>query len=225
MLNWLLRYQPIIRMVDDLQPKSILDVGSGWHGLSWYRAGTVVQTDLLFEGMRPAGHAGRPLFVAASAEALPFPSRSFDVVVCSDLMEHLPTHLRSACVRELTRVARNAVIIGFPAGEAAAKADRFNARFLHRNRDLPVWLREHLEQEEWPTRQTLESALPVDWAITSELQHGNVVIGQALYALEMTPKVRRLASILERWGRDHPFPTWFDSGRTCRRIFKLQPVT
>ena len=53
MLNWTLRYLPVVTLLDQCEARQVLDVGSGWHGLSRYRAGPVVQTDLQFSGHRP----------------------------------------------------------------------------------------------------------------------------------------------------------------------------
>jgi len=50
--------------------------------------------------LRPAG----PGAVAADAECLPFPDRTFDLVVSSDSLEHFPTP--DAAVREARRVLR-----------------------------------------------------------------------------------------------------------------------
>jgi SAM-dependent methyltransferase len=48
----------------------------------------------------------------ADACRLPFPDRSFDVVFCAEVLEHIP-QLEAAC-RELVRVARSSVVIGVP---------------------------------------------------------------------------------------------------------------
>jgi SAM-dependent methyltransferase len=49
--------------------------------------------------------------VCADARRLPFPDRSFDVVVCSQLLHHFGEHEARAVVAELDRVARHAVIV------------------------------------------------------------------------------------------------------------------
>lgn len=48
----------------------------------------------------------------ADACRLPFPDRSFDVVFCAEVLEHIP-QLEAAC-RELVRVARCDVVVGVP---------------------------------------------------------------------------------------------------------------
>ena len=98
MLNWILRYEPVIRLLDEMDATSVLDVGSGWSGLSWYWPHRVVQTDLNFAGSPPPprsreGEAGT---VRSTAERLPFADDAFDFAVALDMMEHLPDKHRWA---------------------------------------------------------------------------------------------------------------------------------
>jgi ubiquinone/menaquinone biosynthesis C-methylase UbiE len=51
-------------------------------------------------------------FVQGDAERLPFPDKSFDIVLSSHVLEHLPDFDRGA--RELVRVARKRVIVALP---------------------------------------------------------------------------------------------------------------
>lgn len=52
--------------------------------------------------------------VKGDATALAFDGGSFDAVICAEVLEHIPSpSLEQAC-REITRVARSAVIIGVP---------------------------------------------------------------------------------------------------------------
>jgi SAM-dependent methyltransferase len=67
----------------------------------------VVGTDISESILRTAGEAARARgveveLVRANVEALPFPSASFDVVLCTQVLEHLLDPLRG--VRELRRV-------------------------------------------------------------------------------------------------------------------------
>ncbi len=50
----------------------------------------------------------------ASIEALPFPDNGFDMVVCAQVLEHLPESVLKKGVRELARVARQWVFVSVP---------------------------------------------------------------------------------------------------------------
>jgi hypothetical protein len=53
-------------------------------------------------------------WVVANASHLPFPDRAFDLVMCVEVLEHIPERfLRKVCA-ELTRVTRRHLIIGVP---------------------------------------------------------------------------------------------------------------
>jgi len=54
--------------------------------------------------------------VNADIRHLPFPNKSFDVVMALQIIEHLEKHEGLAFVRELERVARDKVIIATPVG-------------------------------------------------------------------------------------------------------------
>jgi SAM-dependent methyltransferase len=53
-------------------------------------------------------------FVVASLIDLPFPDRSFDVVGCFEVLEHLPGDLPRRALSELARVARGAAVLSVP---------------------------------------------------------------------------------------------------------------
>lgn len=56
---------------------------------------------------RPGGRG----FVRADIERLPFPSGSFDAVVCNRFLMHVPGELRPAVLRELCRVSRGPLVV------------------------------------------------------------------------------------------------------------------
>lgn len=53
-------------------------------------------------------------FMTANLEALPFTDNEFDVVGCFEVLEHLPGSGPDAALRELSRVAKNAVVLSVP---------------------------------------------------------------------------------------------------------------
>jgi ubiquinone/menaquinone biosynthesis C-methylase UbiE len=52
--------------------------------------------------------------VVGSADALPFPDQSFDVVLAAEIYEHLPWESFSKCLAEARRVARKRVVVSLP---------------------------------------------------------------------------------------------------------------
>jgi len=225
-LNWLMRYQPIVRLLDAMPPGSVLDVGSGWHGLSSYRLGNTVQTDLSFKGPAPTEpRPGTPSFLAASAERLPFADRAFDFSVSLDMFEHLPGDIRRQSVYELCRVARRAVLVGFPVGRPARVVDSIIYRLLClRRRDVPDWLREHREQVRYPDAEMLRTALPDGWVVSRAVKSGNVASQTALVLAEQLPGGRQLAQRLERRWRVRGVPHLLDQGLSYRTIYVLEPT-
>jgi len=227
MLNWIMRYQPVIQVLDERGAEQVLDVGSGWYGLSWYWPRGVVQTDLHFDGPEPdpTKRAGRATFVPATAEDLPFEDGHFDWAVSLDMMEHLPAAIRAKAVSELARVSRRGCIIGYPVGRTAARVDRWLAKAwtITPFQAVPEWLEEHLAQEEYPDRQTLTNSLPRGWYITRELPSCNAWMQTAIVWSEAAPLVRRLTQMAERRALTHPLSSWLDRGRTYRIIWVVEP--
>jgi SAM-dependent methyltransferase len=92
---------------DDYYGKSIIDVGCGPRGsLEWAEGATErVGLDSLAEKYRALGterHAMR--YIAATAEAIPFPAKHFDFVTCFNALDHVENLL--AALAEIQRVLK-----------------------------------------------------------------------------------------------------------------------
>jgi hypothetical protein len=70
----------------------------------------VVALDLV----RPTIDHPRVSCIEANAIAMPFADDSFDTVLCSELLEHLPYPALDRVTRELARVARALLVVGVP---------------------------------------------------------------------------------------------------------------
>lgn len=139
MLNWLSRYAPFLEPVSRGLPA--LDVGSGPFGVGFWTGRSFVGVDLSFEGPpHPLNFA-----IRADATALPFLDGAFESVLLADLLEHLPPERRPAALKEALRVAARRLLITFPAGEAARRADNAFARWHEAIfGTVPGWVTEHV---------------------------------------------------------------------------------
>jgi Methyltransferase domain len=83
--------------------------------------------------------------VICSGTHLPFQDRSFEVVLVSDVLEHVPPDQRRDLIAEAFRVARKAAVFGYPCGPDAFSLDkRLRSDYLSRNLSAPDWLEEHM---------------------------------------------------------------------------------
>ena len=124
------------------EERTLLDVGSGEQGVSTFlRDVSVIAVD------RNLSQQPNDLALHGDITALPFADRTFPVVSCIDVLEHLPVADREKAVGELVRVARRAVLMTFPCGSAATASDQaFLQACRERGRSEPDWVREHLKQ-------------------------------------------------------------------------------
>lgn len=165
MLNWAARYFPIVRALKQrLCPgDQILEIGAGPFGIGKFLRVPFVGCDLKF----PSRPSAPMLPVAASATQLPFRDRSFDAVILSDVLEHIPPVHRMCVVREGLRVARKVAVFGFPSGVKAFEYDLKLAQAYERGGyPRPDWLEEHMRYQPFPTKE-LFSELPEGWSASS----------------------------------------------------------
>jgi ubiquinone/menaquinone biosynthesis C-methylase UbiE len=113
-------HRKIVAEVVALSPQTFLDAGCG----EGFVARQVIDavpgieltgcdvSDVALEIATDANPEGR--FVVGSLTDLPFPDRSFDVVGCFEVLEHLPGDLPQRALSELARVARRAAVLSVP---------------------------------------------------------------------------------------------------------------
>src|ERR1700761_6790925 len=145
MLNWAARYYPIVRILKAhglFKKASLLEIGSGATGIGRFRKVPFVGCDLSF------AHAPAwPMTaITASAAQLPMKDQQFDVILASDILEHIPPQLRQTVIQESMRVARKLVIFAFPSGQLAWESDKALVNvYRASNQAPPEWLMEHMD--------------------------------------------------------------------------------
>ncbi len=107
------------RLVEATRPRTILDVGCGEGFVAAFLKRCLPEAEITGVDLSDAAlayarqHFGElATFQQADIYRLPFPDRSFDTVVCSEVLEHLDDPDRA--VGELKRVARRYVVITVP---------------------------------------------------------------------------------------------------------------
>jgi len=147
---------PILRPLRQTARPALLDVGCGYPGIaSMFPDVSVTGVDL----EAPAATPPNLKFQIGSVMALPFEDKSFPVVTCIDVLEHLSVENRRRAIGEIVRVASKAVLIACPHGSVARACDEeFRSASLARGRPLPSWVDEHL-QNSYPDSRTLSETL------------------------------------------------------------------
>jgi SAM-dependent methyltransferase len=113
-------HRRIVSEVVALSPRTFLDAGCG----EGFVARRIINAmpDVVLTGCDVSGLAleiaasanPEARFVTGSVIDLPFPDRSFDVVGCFEVLEHLPGDFPRRALSELARVARRAVVLSVP---------------------------------------------------------------------------------------------------------------
>jgi SAM-dependent methyltransferase len=213
MLNWAARYFPILRALKQrlAETDSLLEIGSGPVGIGMFSGFPFVGCDVNFL-VRPKAPMSP---VVACATTLPFGDHSFDALVASDVLEHVPPDRRMVVIREALRVVRKVAVFGFPSGDLAVEYDRKLAEAYDRSRlDRPEWLNEHMRYQPFP-REVLFDELRPEWTVTI-LDNENVVFHNWVMRQEMhrlavyfflglLTVVPRLMEHLLRWADREPY--------------------
>ena len=109
----------------------------------------------------------------ASGDRLPFERRSFDVVVCTDVLEHVPEQQRKSLIQELQRITAGIVILGFPHNTPESKAA---------DQILSDWIREMRGSDYAFLSEHSTYGLPDPAEIKNTLQENGGTILEALNA-------------------------------------------
>jgi ubiquinone/menaquinone biosynthesis C-methylase UbiE len=113
-------HRKVVSEIVALSPQSFLDAGCGEGFVARRLIDAAPGISLtgcdVSEGALEIAARANPeaRFVNGSVVDLPFPDRSFDVVGCFEVLEHLPEGLPRRALAELGRVARRAIVLSVP---------------------------------------------------------------------------------------------------------------
>jgi len=122
------RYLEVYRLVSReaaLKPDHtirLLDIGSNGPGFADFnKFPNVDQTNIDISPPDPKVLAAYPHigFVTYPGDELPFDDESFDIVVCVDVLEHVPPEKRAKFIHEGIRVSRRHIVFVFPVRSSA----------------------------------------------------------------------------------------------------------
>ena len=152
----------IVRQSLDAEPDRgvcpLLDAGCGRAGIAPFLPELqVVGVDL----QPPLDPPPNLSYARGSVTALPFEDDSFQLVTCIDVFGYLSEDGRRTALKEMLRVARNAVLVACPHAAVAAEYDRAHERALRRRgRAVPDWITEY-STHPYPTRAALTDGLAI----------------------------------------------------------------
>ncbi len=124
---------------------NVLNAGSGEGGyspmlLQLPGVQRVVETDFGFRTNVPPRLDSRQVFFCSSLTDLPLPARSFDLILCSEVLEHIAEHEQA--LDEMTRVAVDGAWLLITVPTPPAPPDSAHVREGYRPSELGEMLRE-----------------------------------------------------------------------------------
>lgn len=111
-------YNNLLKIIKRENPKSILDVGCGeGFTLDMLQKNKIGKKIIGIDNSKESIRIGKILFPKvkiehASIYDIPFPDNSFDLVICTEVLEHLKTP--SLAIEEVKRVSRGNILISVP---------------------------------------------------------------------------------------------------------------
>jgi len=193
-----LRKEAILKWARSLQRKLVLDIGSGTGAYLREFAdqdALAVGLDISLGALqfsrnraKEEGLLGKVDHVIGDARALPIRVAVFDLVLCSEVLEHIPEYLK--VIEEISRVVRREgeIIVTVPNGKAFSL---FETRFF----------------QLFPGRRAPIDREFTSFEITSAIKKGRlkvermesaVFLSTPMYLLSLLPSGRKLATVVDR---------------------------
>ena len=115
MINQAIRYIPIKKHIEKIQGNiynttnnpRILEIGSGCNGIGEYISTQFIGCDVSFNKKINVNLV--PL--KCSGEYLPFKDNTFELIISSDMLEHIESKKRTQVINEMVRVSKEKIII------------------------------------------------------------------------------------------------------------------
>jgi len=139
----------------------ILDIGCG-SGTYQKAVGKSIYVgcDLNSQSLKKAAKAPNAGYICADATHLPFKDNSFDIVLCSEVLEHLDSPLKA--IKELARASKKVIVVTFPDERVMEKLGKKNP--AHVSKIQSLWVKTALEKYGYKTifHNTLYFFLPCE---------------------------------------------------------------
>ncbi len=141
-----LRYQPIVKVIDNLTGKSqlkIAEVGSGSLGIGPYLKKNFIGFDVAFSNSKSSFL--KPIVASANKIPKRF-TNQFDLVLSVDMMEHLPPSDRNLALKNMVSLTKKYLLISFPSGRQSFLVDRILNWYYQKTHQKKFnFLTEHLK--------------------------------------------------------------------------------
>ncbi len=118
--------------------KTLLDVGCGMGYLKVFGEHYSIGVDIHRESLEISSKTGRYKgLIQCDVRRIPFANKSFDGVICSEVIEHLPKEDGDVLIDSIENIARKLVIITTPWGADLLERYSFNPYMQHISGWLP----------------------------------------------------------------------------------------
>jgi len=158
------RFNEVAKLIALSKPSKngrILDIGCG-SGTYQKTTGksSYVGCELNRQSLKKATKSPNANYICADATHLPFKDNSFDIVLCSEVLEHLNSPLKA--IKELARASKKVIVLTFPDEKVMELLGRKNPAHISKIQSL--WAKTALENYGYTTtfRNTLYFFLPCE---------------------------------------------------------------